>query len=872
MGVRSTTPDGSSYAQAVGDQLDPSAAATRAGDAHGASLAAARARVYGLLSCFVAGLALADAAGSNQSWPWWAAAAACGVVAAILAPTRWWIAPVMAATLCLGAAWHVSRVIEAPTRTFAALLDGRSDALVRLRGIALSSIEPAPNPAGRLAGFSPRPAAHRFTLEVHFIEVDGAWQSTRGLAWVRVAGATPSGLAAGDEATLLGRFSPLEPPSNPGETDVAAIAASRGLCGSVHVSDGSLVASLGRPAGMLDRARSWRLGVLDSLRGKARSVLMHAAGEDAQVRSLLLGLMLGEFDASQRETIDAFTRQSLVHVLSISGFHLGVMAGLAIVLLRLTGDRGWLEPLAVGVLVALYASIVPPQSPILRSAMMTALIIAGELTSRRHDRLTLLGWIALMLLVRDPMEAWSLGFQLSVGLTACLFWLTPHVREAILPARLRGTLRPGHVRIRDRIVDGFATATAASLSCWLVSVPVLAARAGLFSPLAVVAGLLLTPVATMLLWVGFLALLTGTLLPGAETWAGGLIHLLATSTVGLVRWFDALPGSSVRLPPVSWAWALTTTMALALALRFGLNGSWPSRRRWAATGAVAACGCWMVVEWAAGSGLAARTALRIDTLAVGDGTCHLLRSGRDAVLWDAAGADLGGPFSPIVAASRGLGVREVPLAVITHPDLDHFGSILDVAGPLGIRRVMVPQRFMVEAERRPTGAAATALAGLRTAGIDVTVAGRGDRISLGSSVIEFVWPERGFDGAGDNDHSLAGVVTSTLFGAEPMLLLTGDVEAAAISHLRESLPGLRPVVAEVPHHGSARPESIAWMGESLRPRIVLQSSGPRRLDDPRWDGVRRDRTWYCTARDGAVFVEFLAGGGVRHGAFRGVVP
>lgn len=838
------------------------------------SPAGARARVFGLLACFVAGLALGDAAGVAVSWPWWAAGGVSGIIAACCAWTRWWIVPILAATVCLGAAWHVTRVIESREGTFAARLDRDAPAepLLRLRGVALSSPVAAPPPPGRLARFSPRPAAHRFTLDVEAIEHGGAWQPTKGRVWVRVAGEAPASLKAGDRVEMLGRFSAIEPAANPGETDVAAIAATRGFCGTLHLSDGSLARPLGPPQRMGDRLRSWRLATLDSLRNRARGVLIDAAGDDPAVRSLLLGLMLGEFDASQGEILEAFTRQGLVHVLSISGFHLSVMAGLAIVLLRLTGDRGWLEPLAVGVLVVMYASIVPPQSPILRSAMMTSLIIAAELLSRRYDRLTLLGWIALLLLVRDPMEAWSLGFQLSVGLTASLLWLTPHVREAIRPSPLRGTIRSDHHRFRDRLVDGFATAVAANVACWLVSVPVLAARAGLFSPLAVLTGLVLTPLATVLLWVGFLSLLAGTLVPGAATWASGVIHLLASSTIDLVRWFDGLPGSSVRVPPISWAWTLATTAAVAMALRFGLTGSWPARRRWAATAAAAGCGCWLVAEWAAGAGLGARTALRVDTLAVGDGTCHLLRSGQDAVLWDAAGPDMGGPFSPIVAAARRLGVRATPVAVITHPDLDHFGSILDVAGPLGVRRVVVPPRFFVEAERRPQGAAAAALAGLRDAGIEVGTVARGDRIVLGSSVIEFLWPDGAYDGDEDNDHSLAGVVSSTLFGDQPMLLLTGDVEERAIGHLRQSWPSLRPVVAEAPHHGSARPESIEWVGDWLQPRLVLQSSGPRRLDDPRWEHVRRDRTWYCTARDGAVFVEFQAGGGVRHGTFRGVVP
>lgn len=858
----------------MGHAPDSSESELHASEARRASPAGARARVFGLLACFVTGLAAGDAAGVDVSWPWWAASGVCGIVAACFAWTRWWIVPILAATVCLGAAWHVTRVIESRAGTFAARLDREAPAepLLRLRGVALSSPVAAPPPPGRLARFSPRPAAHRFTLDVEAIEHGGAWQPTKGRVWVRVAGEAPASLKAGDRVEMLGRFSAIEPAANPGETDVAAIAATRGFCGTLHLSDGTLARPLEPPQHLGDRLRSWRLATLDSLRNRARGVLIDAAGDDPAVRSLLLGLMLGEFDASQREIVEAFTRQGLVHVLSISGFHLSVMAGLAIVLLRLTGDRGWLEPLAVGVLVVMYASIVPPQSPILRSAMMISLIIAAELLSRRYDRLTLLGWIALLLLVRDPMEAWSLGFQLSVGLTASLLWLTAHVRDAMRPSPLRGTIRSDHHRFRDRLVDGFATAVAANVACWLVSVPVLAARAGLFSPLAVLTGLLLTPLATVLLWVGFLSLLAGTLVPGAATWASGVIHLLASSTIDLVRWFDGLPGSSVRVPPISWAWTLATTAAVAMALRFGLTGSWPARRRWAATAAAAGCGCWLVAEWAAGAGLGARTALRVDTLAVGDGTCHLLRSGQDAVLWDAAGPDMGGPFSPIVAAARRLGVRSTPVAVITHPDLDHFGSILDVAGPLGVRRVVVPPRFFVEAERRSQGAAAAALAGLRDAGIEVGTVARGDRIVLGSSVIEFLWPDGAYDGEEDNDHSLAGVVSSTLFGDQPMLLLTGDVEEGAIGHLRQSWPSLRPVVAEAPHHGSARPESIEWVGDWLQPRLVLQSSGPRRLDDPRWEHVRRDRTWYCTARDGAVFVEFRAGGEVRHGAFRGVVP
>ena len=101
----------------------------------------------------------------------------------------------------------------------------------------------------------------------------------------------------------------------------------------------------------------------------------------------------------------------------------------------------------------------------------------------------------------------------------------------------------------------------------------------------------------------------------------------------------------------------------------------------------------------------------------------------------------------------------------------------------------------------------------------------------------------------------------------PPLLLTGDIQDQGIASMMAAHPGLSPQVMEAPHHGSVRPaamELVMW----ANPGIVIQSTGPGRAGDPRWDGARAGRIWLCTATDGAVWIELLRDGDVRAGGVR----
>ncbi len=820
---------------------------------------AARMRAAAAFVALAAGVAMARWLGPVPAAACFAATAVCLGVAA--AGQRMTGVALLVAMMAFGAGWFGVRVESVPRDSLARILEGdRGNAPLTVRGVVLTTPRMMVRERSGLARFVVASPRARFDLEVDSVLIEGgAWQGASGRLWVRVEGEELPAVRAGDRVRLTGLVSLPGPPTNPGEQDIRPIAAERGFVGSLSLSGPGLIAADEKPSGFAAVRAAW-LAATAALNDRAHRVVENAAGDDPLARSMLAGLLLGDDDPAQRDVYNAFARQGLVHILSISGFHLSALAMIALGLLRLSGDRGWLEPVILAAVILLYCAMLPPASPILRSAAMVLIILLADALGRRYDAVTLLIWIGAGLLVWRPMDLWSVGYQLSLGLTLALLWLTPKVKPRLFTARLKGTVREHPMA--DRLVDHVQESVAANLVCWLVAAPVVACRMGVLSPLAFATSFVVGPLVMVVLAIGYVALMVGMVVPAAAGMASGVLSWLTTGAVAVVRFADAWTLSAVYLPPLSGVWALGATVCIVIVLAVPLRG-WKGKPLVAllAAGVLVA---WTGLELGLPRRLPAGTRLRIDTLDVDNGTCHFLRSGGETLMWDCGSLSSAGVQARIIAAARELGVNKAPTAVVTHPDIDHYAGILDAVRPLGIKRVLVPRRFLEDAKEKPRGPAAEAVRELERAGVQVRAAAEGETLALGGVTLRFLSPPRECDWDVDNDHSLVAEVRGER--GESLALMTGDIQDAAVARLAEAYPALRPAVLEVPHHGSAREPAIRWV-EALNPVVAIQSTGQRRAGDPRWAAVRSGRVWMTTALDGACWVE--VGDAVRAGSILG---
>lgn len=763
-----------------------------------------------------------------------------------------------AACLLLSSGHFTARVLEGSRRglefALPTQLEPGAGAIVTLVGILLEEPRELQS-SGALAAFLPRGAPVSIALRAQSAMSEAGPRAVTGRVRMLVRGGAP-GAKPGDRVRVTGVARAIEGPSNPGEPDARLWSRQDGAACRLEVASPDLIEPLEgeRSVGArVDRAwlraRAW-------LRTRATGVL--GAADDRPGRAMLGALLLGESDTG--EVRSAFARQGLAHVLAISGFHLAVMAGAALFAVRLTGERGRLEPCIVALLVVLYVVILPTRAPILRAAAMVLAFLGAEAMGRRYDRRALLAWIAIGVLILRPMDLFSLGYQLTFGITAALVWFGERVHQRLFPPALTFARRePPDVLERRWWMDGATRLVSASLLCWLVATPLVARTTGLVSPTAVLSTLLIVPLVTVLLWAGYAVLVVGMLAPPAGAWATQALDGLAGVLLVVVRAFDASPGTTLYAPRLSIPLVVALT---ALALWWLVRGRARSPGIWAAT--ILALG-WLGGEVATAGRLDYQDLLRLDTLDVGDGTCHVVRSGRDALLWDCGSLDPSIGLRTIPRALRDLGVWRIRDAVVTHPNFDHYCALPDIAERIGLERVHVSRAFLDRADREPGGAAAALVQNLAAHGVEVRVLHTGDALDLGATRLEVLSPQEGAAFRADNDHSLVAMLRVPTAAGERRVLLCGDIQREAMAALMAPRADLAADVLELPHHGSVHPMALDFV-ERVDPRIVLQSTGPSRAMDIRWNVQRRGRAWWTTATDGAAWVEVRRDGRVVTGS------
>lgn len=816
----------------------PSNATTDAGVQTPASLRARR-RAWGVLVAALAGVWLTVGLG-GASWIWLAAAGGLGLLAGLL-PARWWAAPAWAAVVCLAAGWGAARFREpAADRLDRMVADA---AIVTVTGVVEASPLRCPAPTGAAAPGAWRGDSAWFPVRVRSMEAASGPAPASGVLRA-FGGAELLGVVRpGDRVRMTGVYGLPDGPTNPGEPDWSRLGNERGRAGVMSVGDGAMVVVEGR-AGGLAGAWAWLVRARETLRARAMAGLGLHEPDETGARGVLGALVLGERDPSFEGVYRVFQRAGVAHVLAVSGFHLVMLCGLAAAAVRVTGERGRLETLAVVLVVLTLLVFVPARSPIVRAGVLALALLLGDALGRRWDRLAVLGWAGLGLLAWRPSEAMSLGYLLSVGVTGLLIAMSEQERKRRwwLIERNRG---------RTAGVIGWAgaggrwvwAALKLNAACWAVSAPVIIASTGVFSLLAPVATVVIVPLAGVVLVLGWAQAILGVLLGDAAGATLGPVEASARLAGTVAGWFDAAPGASVVVAGVGWVWAALATGAV-LGLVF-----WRSRRA-VFVGLVA-----VAAAYAGSLSLVAGRVqgIRVDMFDVGDGTSVLIRAGGDAVLWDCGSLqrEMGGPVADAV---RALGVSRVRTAIITHPNLDHFNGLPVAAERLGIRRVLVPPE-MFDAGADAYAPWREVRAELERLGVEIGLITAGDGWGFGDGRVEVLWPprERSARLMGNDGSVVARFVSSPDSGGV-VVLMTGDIQRAGIAGLEAAGADLRADVIEVPHHGSADPAAMALVANSGA-WMALQSTGPSRLNDARWDAARAGRRWLTTAGDGAVFVQ-----------------
>ena len=718
----------------------------------------------------------------------------------------------LAAMALAGAGHGASARVRGEADCRALLADGAG---LTVRAVLAASSTPDPDPRAR------RPLLPAHAAEVR---LDGApLPGCGGEVRVRLPrGSAPAD--AGSELLLRGRWTRFPNPVTRGAWPRDADRFGYLQADSLEV--------LGAPG--------WTAHPLLTARGRSERQLQRLMGRHAPLAHALL---LGRRETLDPGLRDRFARAGLVHLLAISGTHVGLIGGVFLLLgtLARIGRRrvAWITI----VLVALYLATIGAPPSAVRAGIMLSLALVARTLQRPSAPLAIVAAAALAILAVQPMAVLDVGFQLSfAGALGILLLRKPVLR--LVPARV----------LRTRAGRWTADALAVSLAAFAVTAPPVAWHFGVVSPVSIAASVPAVPV------TGFALVGIGAAAAVEPVWPA-LARLLADGAGAGLDLLDGIVSVALRVPgghaavprPLWWAWG-AAGLVLLLALDAGAKLRAPVRR---AAAAMAACAAWLLLPLA---GTAGSGELEIAFLDVGQGDAVALRTPAGRwVLVDAGVRDASWDAGErrVLPFLHARGARRLEALVLTHPHADHIGGAAAVMRALPVGRLIEPGV--------PTGSSIY-LETLETAearGVPWSAAREDRKLHLDGVELQFLWPAPDvLDALADaNDISAVILVRYGAFSA----LLTGDAPAWVEERLAARHGGaLRADVLKAGHHGSRTSTSERFL-EVVEPSLVVVSAAARnRYGHPHREVVERVQARGIeiarTDRDGTVRVRVEPGG------------
>lgn len=524
---------------------------------------------------------------------------------------------------------------------------------------------------------------------------------------------------------------------------------------------------------------------LHRLRGAVRET-MNERLADAPLAGVLVALAIGDQEAIAQDHWRVFWRTGVGHLVSISGLHITMLAGLAFALAAFAWVRMPGLALAMparkagaiaGVLAALAYSLVAGYSvPTQRTLIMLGVFACCVLADRHTSPSRVLALAAVAVILADPWAVLSPGFWLSFGAVAAIFYAVS----------LR-TGRPGAI----------AGAVTTQLAVTLGMLPMLVALFQEVSLVSPFANAFAIPVVSLVVVPLTLA---GAFLP--LPFALDLAHFVMELTMMPLEWLAALPDAVLEShEPVVWA------VACAVAGSFWLLS--PRGVPMRSCGAILFLPLFTVTPPSPPAGGA-----WIDVLDVGHGLSVVVRTAGHSLVYDAgpawsAEADSGSRV--VVPFLRGEGVRRLDVLAISHADDDHAGGMASVARSRRPDALLTTLRADDERHR---------LAGISRLCMQ-GVAWQWDGVRF-----EVLHPQpSALDEARRKENDRACVLRVATSAA--VALLTADIEARSEAELlARDGARLRADVLLVPHHGSKTSSTPAFL-DAVAPRIALLPAGYR---------------------------------------------
>lgn len=211
----------------------------------------------------------------------------------------------------------------------------------------------------------------------------------------------------GDEIIFYANLQSFKNRGNPDDFDYQKYMYNSGFVGSAYLPTASWRQTGKQDRSLFTRALQFRQTVMD---------VFASLGFTDDEQAILSALTLGYQDSLSDDLKQGFRTTGTVHVLSVSGLHVGIIYGVITFLLGFIPRRTryhWVKPLSAICLLWGYSFVTGLPPSVVRASTMLTMFCIAEMFNRKHSPLNNLFVAAFLMLLYNPFQFFDIGFQLS---------------------------------------------------------------------------------------------------------------------------------------------------------------------------------------------------------------------------------------------------------------------------------------------------------------------------------------------------------------------------------------------------------------------------------------------------------------------------
>ena len=543
---------------------------------------------------------------------------------------------------------------------------------------------------------------------------------------------------------------------------------------------------------------------------------------------IMKSIILGDSSYLDEDTVNKFRNLGIAHILAVSGLHIGILyIFLSFIFIKLIGLYKNTSNISIIILLWTYGYLIGFPTSVLRALIMFTCVIGASLSIRRYDAINSLSFGALILLIYNPLWIYDIGFQLSFIATLSLILFTKKIKGIFF----------SHI-----------------IAVQIGISPIMAYHFNLVSIISILANIILIPIMTIGVILGFILLLTSIVSFKVSIIIGKILDIILMMNNYIIDIIDKIPFKTITMYSPTIIDIIVYFIFVFIALRIIRIDKIPDKLN---KGIVIYLLCYIAL-----TGISENIAneVKIEFIDVGQGDSALIRTGNRNFLIDTGGSNFGDfDIGDRIVAPYLLknGITKLDAVFITHYHEDHCQGLLTLMDRIKIDSIIIGYEKYDNELFVDIGNKAN------EKGIPILKLQKGDIFKVSDNVkFHVLWPkEKYYNIYSENENNLSMVLLFEAYNNN--ILFTGDIEREVENELIKDYKVNNIKILKVPHHGSDTSSTEEFV-RYVKPDIAVISVGKNHFGQPNGEVLERyvgnNTEIYRTDIDGLITIKVNTNG------------